>query len=235
MKNTGINKRKMYIAVNAVFASHGTAWSSIPACEIAHTLFEAKLGVLTQLLYEQNAATLGVKDEKDKERKATVKRAKKLILALRIYAADSDDMLLRGKVKFPLSDLVYRGTVRTMQLLSQINEMAITHGADIIPHGVTQQEIDEFTQMYLNMEAVFASTRNAIVNRGLSTDQIETQIREIDALLKDQLDKYAELLRDDYPEFAISYKIARGIVDLPGKKNKKNGPEDPQDDFPVTK
>jgi len=221
MNNYGINKQKMYVTVRSVLASNQAVWSTIPACEPIYDLFCAKMEQLQQLAFDQEAAMLGVKKVKDKERRLTAKRARKIANALRIYAGATGNTALLEQVSFRDSDLDYSSSTSTLQLMGQVSEAAVAHAATLAGYGISQQQIDEFEQMREHLVAAFASTRSAIVDRGKNTELITELIREINGILRNSLDKFVEILKEDHPEFAIAYRKAREIVDLPGKKNKK--------------
>jgi len=95
----------------------------------------------------------------------------------------------------------------------------------IADFGIAQTQIDDLVQRVDQMQVTFGSTRNAIINRGKATGLIRERIAEIDDLLRRELDLLVEFIKNDHPDFALGYKLAREVVDIHGKKHKA-GKED---------
>ncbi|MES2556099.1 MAG: hypothetical protein V4604_08110 [Bacteroidota bacterium] len=220
MNNRNGNKLKMYKAVESLCTANATAWNGVPAFAAAFGNFTAKVAVLDQLVLNQDVSIVGVKDVKDQERGETADLAHKVASALRVLGKNTANKSLLALLHFPDSDLHYRGSATTLKLMSRVKDAAVQHAAVLVDYGIAQWHIDDLVQRVDHLSLTFGTTRNAIVDRGKTTELITETIRDIDGLLKRELDLLVEVLKTDYHEFALSYQKAREIVDLHGKKHK---------------
>lgn len=211
----------MYKAVQSFCTSNETVWDSIPAFVAVYGQFNAKVAVLDQLIETQNRSTLGVKDVKDQEREQTAGLAHKIASALRVLAKETGNKSLLAHLHFRESDLYYGSSATTVQCLNRVKDAAVQYAATLIADfGIAQTQIDDLVQRVDQMQVTFGSTRNAIINRGKATGLIRERIAEIDDLLRRELDLLVEFIKNDHPDFALGYKLAREVVDIHGKKHK---------------
>lgn len=214
------NKLKMYKAVESVCTVNEAVWNGVPAFAAAYGNFTAKVATLEQLELNQDVRSVGVKDVKDQEREAAADLAHTIASALRVLGKNAGNTSLLALLHFPDSDLYYRGSATTIKLMSRVKDAAVQHTASLADYGIAQAQIDELVMRVDQLSATFGSTRDAIVDRGKTTELITETIREIDALLKKELDLLVEVLKADHHDFALSYQKAREVVDLHGKKHK---------------
>ena len=221
------NKVKMYNAVETVLTSNSAVWNGIAGFQNAYDSFQGKLAALAQASYEQGTGTLGIKSVKDKERATVAKMALRIAGGLRVLAADTGNLGLKARVDFSKSELSYSSMPDTMQLLERLKEAAVAHTAELANYSITQADIDEYVAAFEQLSEAFGSVRNAIVTRKTHTELIREHLKAIDGILKNRLDQLMEVFEKDHPGFAKQYRIARLIVDLPGKKNKPGKDELP--------
>ncbi len=216
----------MYKAVETFCASNEAVWDSIPTFVAVYVQFSDKVAVLDQLIETQDRSTLGVKDVKDQEREQTAGLAHKIASALRVLAKETANKSLLAHLHFRESALYQGSSASTIQCLNRVKDAAVQYAATLIADfGIAQTQIDDLVQRVDQMQVTFGSTRNAIINRGKATGQIRERIAEIDDLLRRELDLLVEFIKNDHPDFALGYKLAREVVDIHGKKHKA-GKED---------
>ncbi len=228
MNNRGNNRLKMYKAVQSVCESNEAAWEAVPAFVNAYDHFTTKLSELDNLVSLQGNGTVGVKKVKDKDREKTAERAHKIASALRVWATNSGDVLLAERLHFTNSGLTHKGSTTALLLMGRIKEAAVEHATELYAYGVTQAHIDELVERVDQLSDTFGSMRNAIVDRAKNTKLIEEVFHEIDLLLRTIIDQLVEVLEENNHDFAISYRKAREVVDLHGKRNKPGNEELPK-------
>lgn len=209
----------MYKSVEMVLASNSSIWTGIQAFTNAHDNFIAKLVELRQLSFEQDSELLGVKDVKDRERIETAEKAWRIAGSLRSLAYDSKDTVLKARMKFAASELRYSNVSVTLELLERVRTAATDHAPELVERGILQADIDDYVDSCDRLTTAFGTTRNAILNRKEQTKQITDHIREIDDLLKNNLDQLVEVQKKAHPKFVARYHSARMVIDHPGKKN----------------
>ena len=211
----------MYKAVQSFCTSNETVWNSIPAFVTVYGQFNAKVTLLDQLIEAQDRSTLGVKDVKDQEREQTAGLALKIANALRVFGKEIGNKSLLAHLHFRESELYQGASATTIQCLKRVKDAAVQYSTVLIADfSISQSQLDDLVQRVDHIEAAFGSTRDAIVNRGKATELIRKTIAEIDDLLKRELDLLVEFIKDSAGDFAQGYKLARGVVDLHGKKHK---------------
>jgi len=233
METRGNNKLKMYKAVQTVMASNGNVWNEIPAFVNAYDRFSEKVLLLDQLAFEQGTGTIGVKKVKDKDRSEAIELTNRIASALRVFATNTNDMGLFEQVHFSHSDLDVSGNLQTLQFINRVEIGALAHASELSDYGISEEMILDLVQRHEQLITALGSTRDAIVNRSKNTVLIKALIKEIDVILKMILDELVEVVKKEFPDFAISYHKAREVVDAHGKKHKSIGLTEPPLDPPV--
>lgn len=208
----------MYKAVKTVVANNNAAWSGLPAFANAYTAFNEKLSLLEQLSNSQTFALIGVRSVKEAKRKITAEKAYAISSSLAAYAVLTNNVELIDLMKIRRWDLLRGASVRMLQLLDLILSKANALVGDLDDFGVDQAVVDELQTLRDELEVSFTAPRNAIIERKVLTTQIKNLIREIDLLLKHQLDKLIVVLQEEHADLFITYQNARIIIDLRAKR-----------------
>ena len=222
-----VNKLNMYQAVQLVCDEHPDAWNTIPAFGQIYQLFVGKVSTLKQQAYLHTQTITGVREAKDAERAAVVKKAEVVANALRSLGGVLSDTKLRAQLRFSHSKLMQCNAPRLMQYLDSIIEAATAHMAELPDYGVTQAKLDELTLLRYQLEQTLLATRNAIVTRRSLSTELGLLTRELDQLLRINLDPLMLVIESDYPEFFRLYQAARVVVDHRGKSTKPKPPQGP--------
>ena len=207
----------MYKAVQTVIASNNAAWSGFVAFENVFTKFNEKVNLLQEHAYNQSLALVGVSASKEAKRELVAKKAHAMSSSLSAYAVLVNNVELFNQMKISRWDILRGGRSRVLQLLDLIISKAEAHVNELSDFGVEQQTISELQTLRDELEVMLAAPRNAIIERKTLTHQIKVLTREIDMILKHQLDKLMIVLQEDHPDFFTVYRNARVIVDLKAK------------------
>jgi len=220
----------MYQGVELVCIEHQDAWNGILAFVQTFQLFVGKLSVFKQKAYLHTNATIGVREVKDVERANVVKKAQVIASALRSLSSLQSDVKLNAQLRFSYTRLMQCNATRLQQYLDTIMDVATAHIEDLPDYGITQAKLDELQLLRNQLEQTLLTTRNAIVVRKSLTAELELLSREIDQLLKVNLDQLMLVIGADDPEFYRQYQAARLIVDHKGKTSKPKPPLSPNTD-----
>jgi len=211
----------MYNAVKSFCNANETVWNNIPAFVLVFALFNTKLAELNQFAETQYRSLLGVKAVKDLERQRTAALAHKIASALRVFAKETGNTSLLAHLDFRESGLYQGSSTKTIHYLNRVKDVAQQYALVLTTDfAISQEQIDELVQRIDQMQAIFGSTRDAVIIRGIATEQIKEMVAEISDLLKRELDLLVEFIKNDHHDFAVGYKLAREIVDIHGKKQK---------------
>lgn len=228
MRKKTKNRLAMYKAVKTVIAENNAAWTGLQAFADAFGTFSEKVELLEQHSYNQSLALVGVSAVKDVKKEMAADRAHAISSSLGAYAVLNSDVELINQMKISHYDLRNAPRSRVIQLLDLIIVKATEHVNDLGAFGVDQAGIDELQLLRDELDALLSAPRNAIISRKVLTQQIRLLERDIDALLKLQMDKLMVVLKQEHPDFFAAYRNARIIIDRPATLG--SGEQEPPDE-----
>jgi hypothetical protein len=214
------NKLAMYKTLKTVIAEHQAEWSGLPAFSTSYAAFTSRLTALEQSAYQQNLALIGV---------SAVKNAKKAIVAEKTYAMSSamvafavvnNDVELINQMKINKHDLHSATRDFILVLVDRVISRATELVGQLNDYGVDQVSIDELQLLRDELDAQMNAPRNAMIGRKGETSRIKSLRKELDAIIKFQLDKLMVILKEEHPDFFMAYNNARIVVDY---KNRSAG------------
>jgi hypothetical protein len=85
---------------------------------------------------------------------------------------------------------------------------------DLGDYGILATDLEELQQEIDDYAAIIAKPRTAIGTRATATAQLIELFKQGDDVLNSRLDKLTEQYKSNNPDFYISYKNARSIIDL---------------------
>ena len=203
----------MYKSIKTVIATNQPAWSTLPAFGTAVQTFNTRLAALEQSAYQQNLALVGVSAVKNAKRALVIERTYAISSGLVAYAVVNNDVELINQMKISRHELEKAGKTKLLLLVDRVLNRASGFVGQLDDYGIDQATVDELQTLRDELDAQLSAPRNAIIERKSQTIRIKTLVKEIDAIIKLQLDKLMEILKEDHPDFFTAYKNARVIVD----------------------
>ena len=224
------NKLKMYKAVVNTCTINASDWNSLLAFGDTFNSVRVKIDDVEALILEQATRLSGVRAHKDKRKKEIIDNMKIVAGRLIAYAKVTGNVLLKEQVKFSPSKLKTGAEARLLQFLDIVLQKAQEQVGNLGTYGVTQQAIDELAAERTELNQLLGSVRSAIIERREFTLAIRNSMKEIDGILKEELDKLAVTLKAVSPKFCERYKAARDITKHKAKAVKPVGnlPDAPQ-------
>jgi hypothetical protein len=219
------NKLAMYKSVKTILMANQAEWSPLQAFTTSVQSFTTLLASLEQSGYQQNLALVGVSAVKNAKRAIVVDKAYALSSALAAYAVVNNDVELVNQMKIAKYDLEVASKSLVLVLVDRILSRASDFVGQLDSFGVTQASIDELVILRNELDGQLGAARNAIIDRKGQTLRIKSLIKEIDIILKLQLDKLMIVLKEDHLDFFIDYKNARMIIDY-GNRSAQNPERD---------
>lgn len=213
----------MYDTVKSVCNSFNTAWSNLPAFVNAYGEFSNKLEHLKTLAAKQSDVIKGQRLEKREKRKIMANACMTVVNALLVYAEIEGLNVLKNRVDFHKSEILYGRASKSIGFVSIVLEAANEHINNLSDYGVSQADVTALDTAYNDYIGVISAPREAIVSRKVITQNISNTVREIDEILRRQMDKLAGVLLENEPEFFSTYTSARSIIDT---KSKSSGDDD---------
>ena len=201
----------MYKAVQTTLQVNGQSWSEIPAFVAAQVLFTSKISLLEDHIFEQETVMRGVTADKRKKREEAARVTLEVAKAIAAYAARVDNPGLAKSVQVSRSKIIYTTHIRTLNMIDAIIEKGTEHLNVLEDFGIDQEKMDELQTLRDELETAVGTPRQAILSRKAATQLIKSTIKEIDAILKGQLDNLVESLRWSVPDLYLQYSDARVI------------------------
>ncbi len=219
----------MYKAVKSIIEENQARWSELPAFASAVQSFSDRLDALEQAAYHQNLALIGVSAVKNAKRSIVADKAYAMSSSMAAFAVVNNDVELISQMKIAKYELDNCSKDKMLILVDRI----ITRANDFVSllgdFGIDQASIDELQLLRDELDAQMSAPRNAIIDRKGQTSRIKTLVRELNAILKFQLDKLMIILKKDHPQFFIGYSNARIVVDHKNRSG-SGGAEPPERD-----
>lgn len=212
----------MYRAVRQVIQKNNSSWSGFAAFENAVAKFVQQVTQLENLTYQKGKALIGAKSQRDQQRAITADVALVVANGLFAYASNIANEKLKAEVNYSPSVLKYMPSTRFLQTVEGLIAKATDLLEEITPYGVDQDKLDELQTAYLELVEIANLPRQAIVSRKVITENINDLLKEVDKVLKEQLDRLIVALKDDERDFVLTYEGARTINDSPATRRKLN-------------
>ncbi|MCU4163598.1 hypothetical protein [Carboxylicivirga caseinilyticus] len=208
------NKISMFRAVNKVFGTYSTEFSSIPVLTSFIQSFGESLSEMEEVLLIQQGKTTGASKQKIKEEEEMIEETVQMAGCMFVYAQVNNIPDLQIKCAISSSQLgnMSDEDVKTT-CLAIYNEAAKLDGA-LTDYGKTPENIAQLKKEIDDFAALIASPRSAIVTRSQATRELARLITENNDLLRLKTDKLIEQFKTSNPKLYNTYKAARVIVDL---------------------
>lgn len=216
------NKVAMYKAVRSTLAKHKGIWESIPAFSQSHSAFIEKLRALEQNAFEQSFALIGISAAKDAKKQIVAEKTYAISSGILAYAVINNNSTLIELMNIGKKVIFQASKAKLIQIVDRVIANGTEFGDDLAEFGVTSEKISELHDLRDELEMILNSPRNAIIARKGYTQQIAKTRKELDQILKMQIDKLMLVLEFEHPDFFAEYKNARIIIDFRNGKRENN-------------
>lgn len=232
MRNTQLNKIKMYDTVQTVILGHQSTWDNNTAFTDAYNAFATKLDLLKSVAADHINSSKGVTALKKVVQQNTIEQAMILGNVLGALALKTGDTELLMRNIYSQSEWTRGSSLLKINRFKNLLADVVEHEAQLMDYGIDATAIQLFTDKLAQYEALSKQPRLSIVNRKQKTQQIAELFTEIDALLNGQIDRIIKIFKVAAPKFVSTFENARSIVDLKGKRSKftdNDTPDEPDD------
>jgi Carboxypeptidase regulatory-like domain len=216
-------KLNMYNAVAAFAQTNAATINSIPALTTAITAFNAKRQQLIDAAEQESQVIVGITQNKTNLKKSLCQTATSHAAVLFAFATAQNDEDLKAKAKMANSDLF---KLKDDELTIKMQNLAANltaNQAGLAPYGITPAIITAFNTLLTNYSGAVPSPRNAASIRKAAAEQLKSLYKEVDSILKLQVDKIALQFKATNKPFHDEYKSNRVIVNAPTQNTKLSG------------
>lgn len=206
-------KMNMYRTVKQFCDDNNTTVASNAAFLAAFNNFKAKLASLSTAVASESQVISGITADKAALRRNLCTTAADIAALVSAYATANNNQVLKQSVNFRFSDLMRLKDELLAPNCQNIYAAANTNATALVNYGITAAMLTVFQTAITDYSAIVPKPRTAHSVRSTHTLNIGLLVREIDALLKEQLDQLIVAFKTTKPDFCASYKTARIIHD----------------------
>jgi len=212
MNDVQENKLSMYLAVESVVNTNNPVWSGVPAFASAVGAFALKLEGIVGVVERQETAITGVRSDKLNAQNLMIETALTVSGSVFAYASTVNNQTLKEAVSYTESSLKYVRDTISAERCTVIHSQASAVVADLGDYGVTPAVLAELDDRITAFIELIAAPRVAITSRKGATSVLVELIKEMDLILKEQLDMLMPQFKVSDPVFYTHYFDSRLIA-----------------------
>ena len=206
-------KLNMYRTVKQLCDDNATTVALNPAFLAAFNIFKAKLSTLITTVTSESQVIKGVAIDKTLSKKNLCQTTTDIAAVVYAYASAINNNTLKQSVNFAYTDLFKIKDDLLAPTCQNIYGAANTNSAALVSYGITAPMLTAFQAVITDYSTAVPKPRTAKSVKATFTKNIGIAIKDIDLLLKDQMDKLVVTFKPTKPDFLNSYKTARIIID----------------------
>jgi len=223
-----MNKREeakvsMYKSVEAHCNTNQTIIATSVAFLASFNAFVAKLASLFTNETSAQKKTKGVALDKDGLKQVLIQAAYDIASVVFAYASKTKNETLRQSVSFTITDLDRLKDEFIVPVCTNIKAAANTNLTALADYGVTAAKLTALQTAMDNYAGATPKPRLAKTQKTTDNKNVRAIMKEIDDILKNEMDKTVVVFRAANPNFVTKYTEVRKIVD-PGTGGKAEKP-----------
>ena len=209
------NKRAMYREVQ-VFLHTTTATRDLAALAAKTALLITLLTQIDELVETQTRPLAGVLGARDQATNSAINLALGVAGPVRSYAVAHHDPELAALVDLAKRDFLQLRRGERPRLAQRVLDAAQPLAAELGAYGVTPALLDALHASIDTSDAAVDVPRTTAANKKAATAKLAAVFKEVDVLLKDEIDPMLAVLGLTDPEALARYRIAREVIHRPG-------------------
>lgn len=206
-------KLNAYNTVEDYCTERNAIVATSPAFQATFNTFRAKKSALVTSFELEAQALKGIAMDKKQAKQLLATQFADVAALVYAFAFNAKNNTLKEAVNFSFTDLNRMKDDEINKVCANIRKAAWDNLVSLADYGVDEALIGSMDEILDNYQANTTGPRTAITNRRNYNTVIAEQIKEIDALLKNSLDKIAVKFKKNHPDFYRTYTYNRVIVD----------------------
>lgn len=217
MNSKQINKNRMYGTTILVLDNNLALVEAIPELAAAHQQLKEKMALIDQERQVQEVDNSGLTRNKSLLREELTTLLLRFSAAVVAVSATRNDVVLRTKVNYRLSDLKKSSDQVLCDIAVMINRIASSMAPDLEKYFVGKGELARFDELTAEFKLSIPLKRVAVSSSKVSTGNIDEVYHEMDALLRNRVDLLMQPYQFTQPNFFHAYKNGRMVINYSGK------------------
>ncbi|MHB9141241.1 MAG: hypothetical protein ACYC25_05160 [Paludibacter sp.] len=221
------NKSKMYNAVRTLLDQNADVWEPVPAVAETVRNYSSLLEEIDSYSAITQRNKKGITVQKASLQGQVIRHTYQVSSALYVLAIRTKNPVLAGKVHYTESDLLKKRDAHLVSICTGIAALATEQLAGLTAYGVTEDELATLKEEIAQFSDSLPGPRLSVVDRKAANEKLKGLFRQVDDLLRKQLDRLMVRFRQSHPEFYASYQNVRRIVNYGIRHVKPLEPETP--------
>lgn len=213
MNKIQTNQLRMHLNVQTALDSNSLLWNAIPILVTAKNEHDELIQRIREVNEKTNADSTSITEDKLKKLEALSDKGVVLAGILYAYASYSDNAKLMGKVKLTRSDIRNARETDVEKLVQPVIGEARAHLPELADFMLTEEMIVETETTLDDFKAMIGQPRTIRNQAFAAMTLLDDLFVQINALVKDKMDKLMIRFEITHPEFYDEYKRSRTIVD----------------------
>ena len=187
--------------------------ATVPAFETASIALNAKIASIIATAQQQDLITKGITIDKAEAKKTLCQLATDIAAPVFAFAAANNNNQLMQQVNFTYTTLFRSKDDELAPRCQNIHDAAQNNLASLAPYGITAATVGTLQTTINNYQSKVPDPRNAAAQKATVRANLKNLIKETDAVLKLQMDKTVVGFKAANPDFVLTYKTTRIIID----------------------
>ncbi len=234
MNATQESKLNMYRATQKHCTDNAAIVASVPAFATTFAAFNVKLSAIIAAVQQEDLVTKGITVDKALAKKILCQLTADIAAPIFALASATANNQLKQEVNFSYSDLFKTKDDVLAPRCQNIKDLGTANLPALAPYGLTAASLTALQTEIDNYQVKVPTPRNSAAQKKTIRENMKNLFKEIDIVLKEQMDKTVVGFKAANPDFVSTYKANRVIID-PGKSTTtlKGTIKNSQDNLPV--
>lgn len=215
----------MYNAVLSQLKQNAVIWGPVPAMVNTIDDFESLLAEIETCQQITQGSKKGITLQKATQQALVISHTYELLSVLYAMATATNNPVLQSKVNFTESDLLKTRDAQLVSICQRTAEIATEYLADLTAYGITESELNLLKEEIGLFADNLPTLRVSVSERKAANEKLKDLFLQVDALLKNQLDRLMIRYRNSQPDFYSLYHNLRRIVNYGTRHAKAKEPE----------
>ena len=225
MKEKYSNYYRTLLSVETFLAEKSEVTGTIPAFGRAITRLNNKIAEIQEADKNRGDKATGKSGSKNETEDKLIAAVLKAASALKTYAAEKELSDLAKSVDISKWDLI---KLRDLDLVSKagfIKKTAQEKITELEDHGLITSDLTKIEELAANFSSVIGEMGSIRGGKITETKNLGVLIDESKAILENQIDGFAETLKENHLDFYNQYKVVRDVLNY-GASHTKPGDEE---------
>ncbi len=213
MTTRHVNKLLMFLAVQRLCArpEFAAVLENIPAFAESLASFDAvveEIGKGYRRVFALHSE--GLTADKKQIREDLAQLAARVSASVVAWAHQQGDLELAHQAHVTKTKILAGRALHAAETVDHLLSLARPHLKALVPYGLTAERLERLAQLNASFLDRMGNPRAAITDRKCTNASLAAFMTEATTFLT-QLDRFTEILKEEYPQFVASYRLSRKI------------------------